>query len=210
MQILLDTNVLLRHMIQPGKLSRDQTKILDQADASGLDLGISVATLTEIAILCSEGACSTEANLDQIFESLQQNNRIRLYPLTYEIAREVAALKPILIDPSDCIIAATARVQVSACSPRINASFPPTSSPQSNDKAKRPPGDGRPFQSKCVSSSRRRSVRPLARGVHWFRPGSPARRCPFRSQRQAPVATSSLLPCTAAYGCWCRTVNSSR
>jgi len=47
--------------------------------------------------------------LDEFFDDLRSNPAFRVLPLTYEVARDVAALG-VLRDPAARVIAATARV----------------------------------------------------------------------------------------------------
>ena len=67
-------------------------------------------SLLEIALLASGGKPPLKASLDEVFEVLDSNPLLRLLPLTYEIAREIASLSA-LRDPADRAIVATARIQ---------------------------------------------------------------------------------------------------
>jgi PIN domain nuclease of toxin-antitoxin system len=49
-------------------------------------------------------------SLDDFFDVLKTNALFRIFPLTYEIASEVASLGRVLRDPADRAIVATARV----------------------------------------------------------------------------------------------------
>jgi hypothetical protein len=44
------------------------------------------------------------------FRLLKESSAHRILPLTVAIAREVSVLQPVLLDPVDCVIVATARV----------------------------------------------------------------------------------------------------
>ena len=65
-------------------------------------------SLLEIAILAGEGRLKIK--LKEFFDDLQANPVFRIFPLTPEIALEVAALGNGLRDPADRTIVATARV----------------------------------------------------------------------------------------------------
>jgi PIN domain nuclease of toxin-antitoxin system len=71
---------------------------------------LSSMSLLEIAILSSQGRLKARTSLDQLFDDFQTNPAIRVLPLTYEIAHEVASMGSALRDPVDRAIVATARV----------------------------------------------------------------------------------------------------
>lgn len=109
MRLLLDTHVLIRWRTEPAKLSRDQRRALDSAIAHFETVGISGITLLEMALLSEAGSVRLKRNLDELLSDLRNEPMIEVLPITPEIAIEVAALLPILRDPSDTVIAATAR-----------------------------------------------------------------------------------------------------
>jgi PIN domain nuclease of toxin-antitoxin system len=63
-----------------------------------------------MAVLASQGRVRLKLSLEQVFEMLQANPSLRVLPLTYEIAQEVASMGSALRDPADRAIVATARV----------------------------------------------------------------------------------------------------
>lgn len=104
---LLDTNVLLRWLAEPRKLSRRHTRILEDAERGLEQVAISAVTLMEIAIM--DGSNRIKSGAGAIFDVLDDHPMYRLLPVTFDIASEMAALKA-LRDPADRAIVATARV----------------------------------------------------------------------------------------------------
>jgi PIN domain nuclease of toxin-antitoxin system len=96
----------------PKKLSREQTRILQETIRRNEPVAISAITLLEIAVLSGDGRRTRQdVPLDQLFTELDTNPAIQIIPLTVEIAAEVAALGGSLRDPADRAIVATARVR---------------------------------------------------------------------------------------------------
>ena len=67
-------------------------------------------TLVELSFLMKAPRFGRTVSVDELFDFVQNSPHILVLPISVEIAREAAALRPILIEPADCIIAATARV----------------------------------------------------------------------------------------------------
>lgn len=108
-RLLLDTHVLIRWLIDAGKLSRTQLRTLEAAVRRGEPIAVSAVSLLEIAVLASGDRPALRVSLDDFFQDLNSNLLFRVLPLTYDVAREVAFLH-VLRDPADRAIAATARV----------------------------------------------------------------------------------------------------
>ncbi len=108
-QLLADTHIVVRWLVDPKRLSREQTRVLEKAAQRAEPVGLSATTLLEIAMLASEGKLQLPPGLDEFLDDLQGNPVFQLFPLTYEIASEVASLRA-LKDPADRAIVATARV----------------------------------------------------------------------------------------------------
>jgi PIN domain nuclease of toxin-antitoxin system len=108
-RLLLDTHVLVRWLIDAGKLSRTQVRSLESAVRRGEPVALSAISLLEIAVLASGEKAALKVDLEEFFRSLNSNPVFRILPLTYEVALEVASLG-VLRDPADRTIAATARV----------------------------------------------------------------------------------------------------
>lgn len=107
--LLLDTNVVLRWLITPKRLTRDQKRELDAAVRREQPVAISAITLVEIAVLEADGRISLGVSLGDFFEKLESNPVFEILPISFEVAAEVANLS-ILRDPADRTIVATARV----------------------------------------------------------------------------------------------------
>jgi PIN domain nuclease of toxin-antitoxin system len=74
----------------------------------GEPVAVSAVSLIEIARLVAEERLLP--SLDAFFNELQANPLLRVLPITYEIASEVASLGRAIGDPVDRAIVATARV----------------------------------------------------------------------------------------------------
>lgn len=107
-RVLLDTHIVLRCLIEPRKLSREQSRLLESAVLRNEPVALSAMSLLEIAMLASEGRIKIA--LDDFFDELQTTPLFQVLPLTYEIASEVASIGRRLRDPADRAIVATARV----------------------------------------------------------------------------------------------------
>lgn len=109
MRLLLDTHVYLRWRTEQAKLSKEQARAIKHATANSESVGISGITLIEMALLSQGGTIRLRRSLEELFTDLRSEPMIEVLPITPEIAVEMAALFPILRDPSDAVIAATAR-----------------------------------------------------------------------------------------------------
>ena len=107
-RVLLDTHIVVWFLTNHRKLSREQNRALDDAIGYGECLGFSAISFVEIALLAERQWII--AMLHQIFHELDTNPAFRIFPVTTDIAREVAAQGDSLRDPSDRVIVATARV----------------------------------------------------------------------------------------------------
>ncbi len=108
-RLLLDTHILVWWLTKSRRLSRTQLGALERAVRFTEPLVFSAITLVEIALLLDRGKLEFRGGLEACFESIQGIPLLRLYPLTYEIAADMANLS-VLKEPSDQIIVATARV----------------------------------------------------------------------------------------------------
>ena len=110
MRLLLDTHILLRWLIDSKRLSRPQSRAIEEAMRRGEPVAVSAITLLEIAMLAHDGVIDISASVDEFFETaLAGNPAIILIPLSYGIASLAGGLKP-LRDPADRTIVATALV----------------------------------------------------------------------------------------------------
>jgi PIN domain nuclease of toxin-antitoxin system len=109
LRFLLDTNIVIRWFAAPGRLSREQIRVIREAERRGEPLALSASSLVEVAIMRQEARNRLEGNLGDIFEQLEVSPMFRILPITIPIAVDAGALS-ILRDPADRTIVATARV----------------------------------------------------------------------------------------------------
>ena len=107
--LLLDTHIVVRWLYEPKRLSREQRRALENAEAQGAFLGLSAISLLEIATM-NEGKRRLTFKIESLLHELDSSPTFRILPITVEIAREVAWLGDALRDPGDTTIVATARV----------------------------------------------------------------------------------------------------
>jgi PIN domain nuclease of toxin-antitoxin system len=108
-RFLLDTHIVIRWLSDPKKLSREQSRTLDEAVRNGERLGVSAISFLEMALL-AEGRQRIITGLHELTHQLETNPAFRIIPLSAEIAHEVTALGSSLRDPADRVIVATARI----------------------------------------------------------------------------------------------------
>jgi PIN domain nuclease of toxin-antitoxin system len=108
-RFLLDTHILIRWRADPKRLSRQQARVMDEADRRVEIMAISAFTLVELTTLSLDKAFRTNAGVDELLDALETSPTISILPITVAIAREARTLR-ILRDPADQFIAATARV----------------------------------------------------------------------------------------------------
>jgi len=104
----LDTNVVIRWLSEPRKLSRKQARVLADAEKSGEAVAVSAITLFELVGVIESGR--VKARVQDIFEELGASSMFQILPLTVEIATEMALMGRALRDPADRAMVATARV----------------------------------------------------------------------------------------------------
>lgn len=113
-QYLLDTHIVIRWLVEPRKLSRDQTRIVGDAMRRREPLAFSAVSLLEIGLL-GAGPSPRISNCDLVLDRLEQDPIFRVVPLSMAIARELSAMGDSLRDPADRTIVATARVHDWRC-----------------------------------------------------------------------------------------------
>lgn len=106
---LLDTHILVRWLSTPNKLTREQTRVMDEGVRRREPFAISAITLLEVAVL-SGRRTRDEIPFAELLDRFGSHPAIQTMPLTLEIAVEVAAIGAGLRDPADRAIVATARV----------------------------------------------------------------------------------------------------
>ncbi|MGO9009263.1 MAG: type II toxin-antitoxin system VapC family toxin [Bryobacteraceae bacterium] len=107
---LLDTHVLIRWLVEPKRLSRDQLRALRGAVRHGEPLAFSAVTLLEIAVLAGAGGARLQVPAQELFTALDLSAGFQVIPIDVEVAGEVAALGDRLRDSADRAIVATARI----------------------------------------------------------------------------------------------------
>ena len=107
---LLDTHVLVRWLVEPKRLSREQVRVLRGAIQRGEPLGVSAITLLEMAVLFGESGTRLRVPVEELFTTLDARGGFQVIPLDVGVAAEVAALGDTLRDPADRAIVATARM----------------------------------------------------------------------------------------------------
>lgn len=110
LRFLLDTQIVIRGLVEPHKLSRDQIRVLQQASALNEPLGVSDVTLLEIALLLQPDKRRLNVRLEDLLGEFARRPIFQMLPITLEIAPEIAAIVRTLRDPLDSTIVATARV----------------------------------------------------------------------------------------------------
>ena len=108
---LLDTHVLVRWLVEPKRLSREQTRVLRDAAHRREIVAVSAMSLLEIAVVFGDESTRSPLYAQKIFDAISSNPAIEIIPLSFEVASEVAALGNGLRDPADRAIVATARVR---------------------------------------------------------------------------------------------------
>jgi PIN domain nuclease of toxin-antitoxin system len=102
--------VLVRWLVDPKRLSREQLRVLRGAVRRSEPLAVSAITLLEIAVLFGEGGTRLKVPAEELFAAFGPGNGFHIVPIDVEIAAEVAAMGGVLRDPADRAIVATARV----------------------------------------------------------------------------------------------------
>ena len=108
-KLLLDTHIVIRWFSDPRKLSREQLRVIGDAERRGECLGVCAFSLLEVVTLV-EGRKPIGVGAKELFHEFDTNPLIRIIPLTTDVALEVVATGDFLRDPADRVIVATARV----------------------------------------------------------------------------------------------------
>jgi PIN domain nuclease of toxin-antitoxin system len=105
--ILLDTCALIYDALDPGRLGRRAARLIDEASEAG-GLVCSDITLWETAMLTAKGRLKLPTTSARFLTLALEARRIRVAPITPEIAETSRADRFRHADPADRIIAATA------------------------------------------------------------------------------------------------------
>jgi PIN domain nuclease of toxin-antitoxin system len=109
MRYLADTHILIRWLADPRRLSKEQGRILENLVLYQEPIGVSAISLVELASISQEPSRVSKFNLEKVLSVLETQDIFTILPLTRAIAREASTLLPVLRDPADTFIAATAR-----------------------------------------------------------------------------------------------------
>lgn len=104
--ILVDTHALVWHLNADTKIGRRARARLETALARD-ELCVSAVTFWEISLLAGRGRLRLDTTPTQ-FRWRVLEMGIRELPIGGEVALGAAALAPVLVDPVDCFMAATA------------------------------------------------------------------------------------------------------
>jgi PIN domain nuclease of toxin-antitoxin system len=108
--ILLDTHALLWLISDPGKLSKDATRAIEQARADGQELAIVDISLLELATLVRKGRIGIEIAFGNLVDQVQSHFVVKaITGLSCVKTQELPAEYP--KDPADRIIGATAMAE---------------------------------------------------------------------------------------------------
>ncbi|HZO54037.1 MAG TPA: type II toxin-antitoxin system VapC family toxin [Bryobacteraceae bacterium] len=108
--LLLDTHAVVRWLVEPRRLTRDQARALREAVRNRQPVGIGGISLLEIALLEGLDRKRLPAPPRELLAEIDRNPVFQILPISVEVAMEVATLGPRLRDPADRAIVATARV----------------------------------------------------------------------------------------------------
>ncbi|MGA3096167.1 MAG: type II toxin-antitoxin system VapC family toxin [Bryobacteraceae bacterium] len=107
---MLDTDVLVRWLVDSKKLSREQLRVIRGAVRRCEPLALSAITLRDIAVLFGEGSGRSKVSAQELLAALGPGSEFHVVPIDVEIATEIAAMGDSLRDPADRAIVATARI----------------------------------------------------------------------------------------------------
>ena len=110
MRFLVDTHVILWYLEAHPKLRKSHQRVLDTTAARGERVGLSAATLWEVAKLSEYQRIKLKGGLAQTLRFLEEHPFFEILPLSGDVALESTKLGSLFPkDPFDQIIVATAR-----------------------------------------------------------------------------------------------------
>jgi PIN domain nuclease of toxin-antitoxin system len=107
MRLILDTNVLIRALIEPNKLSPGARAVLEDP---GHEVFFSVASVWEIAIKSALGKADFLVSPEELVESAQASGFVEL-PVRTPAALKAATLPHLHRDPFDRLLVAQAMTE---------------------------------------------------------------------------------------------------
>lgn len=99
MNYILDTNILIYFLCNPGELSHEARRIISREK----NLNVSIVSFWEIAIKQSLGKLNIQSTIPQI-ETICINRDIQILPITSEVIENIKTLPKIHKDPFDRLI----------------------------------------------------------------------------------------------------------
>jgi PIN domain nuclease of toxin-antitoxin system len=108
-RFLLDTHILIWWIAAAKHLSKEQSRVIENAVHKGEKLGVCTISLLEIALLEREMKIKFRTTPDEVFEVLRSTPILEMIPINHEIASQLAVIGQDW-DPMDRTIVATARV----------------------------------------------------------------------------------------------------
>ncbi len=106
-RLLLDTHIWLWGILEPTRLSRKVTEVLESKDA---ELWLSPVSIWELTMLRQKRRLLIDEEVGLWLRNAFDIRSFREAPFTFEVALEVAALKLPHRDPADHFLVATAKV----------------------------------------------------------------------------------------------------
>jgi PIN domain nuclease of toxin-antitoxin system len=111
MKLLADTHVVLWYLIGDRKIDKDHKKRIESAERKHERIGVSVASLWELAKLAQLGRIRTPGAIEPFIAAIDAHACFEVVGMTGTIAIESTRLgEAFPKDPFDQIIVATARV----------------------------------------------------------------------------------------------------
>jgi PIN domain nuclease of toxin-antitoxin system len=107
MRLILDTNVLIRALIEPGRLGPDARSVLEDPEH---EVFFSVASVWEIAIKFALGRADFKVPPEEIVQSAEASGFVEL-PVRKPAALKVATLPHLHRDPFDRLLVAQAMTE---------------------------------------------------------------------------------------------------
>lgn len=107
MRLLLDTNVLIRALIDPKRLSTEAQTVLEDPEH---EVFFSAASVWEIAIKFALGRADFKVSPEEIVESAEASGFVEL-PVRAHAALKVATLRHLHRDPFDRLLVAQAMTE---------------------------------------------------------------------------------------------------
>ena len=107
MKLLLDTHIWIWLVLEPARLSRRVARALDDAENQ---LWLSPISVWELLMLAQKGRVQLNEDAAAWTRRISEQLQLHEAPLTTEVALETSSLSLVHSDPSDRLIAASAKV----------------------------------------------------------------------------------------------------